>query len=149
MASAPREAWGDLATTAFVESSILFRTLDPDARRDLLQLAKVVCLSPGETVSEQGDDEFFLVRDGSATVLVAGAGGQVEISRLERGALFGEGRVLGADRPWTLAAISELTLVVFPAPVIAAIAERFPKARKLLEVVLAARDKEAAAKAAP
>jgi CRP-like cAMP-binding protein len=147
MASAPREAWGDLATTAFVDSSILFRSLDPDARRDLLQLAKVVALAPGETVSET-DDGFYLVRDGSAAVVAAGAAGPVEIARLERGALFGEGRVLGANRPWALAAVTELTLVAFPAPVISAMAERFPKVRKLLEAVQAAREREAAGKVA-
>jgi CRP-like cAMP-binding protein len=148
MASAPREVWGDLATTAFVDSSILFRSLDPDARRDLLQLARVVSFAPGEAVGES-DDGFYLVRDGSAAVVAAGAVGPIEVSRLERGALFGEGRVLGATRPWSLAAVTDLTLVAFPAPVIAAMAERFPKVRKLLEAVQAAREREAAGKAAP
>jgi CRP-like cAMP-binding protein len=146
MASAPREAWGDLATTAFVDSSILFRSLDPDARRDLLQLAQVVTFAPGELVSPEADEGFYLVRDGSAAVLVGGAEGPVEIGRLERGALFGEGRVLGAGRPCALAAVSEVTVVAFPAPVIGAMAERFPKVRKLLEAVLGAREKEAAAR---
>ncbi|HEX9401787.1 MAG TPA: cyclic nucleotide-binding domain-containing protein [Anaeromyxobacter sp.] len=144
MASAPREAWGDLATTAFVESSILFKTLDPDARRDLLQLGQLLTFASGELVSAEADEVFCLVRDGSAAVLVAGPDGPVEIARLDRGALFGEGRVLGARRPAALTALSEVTVVVFPAPVVAAMAERFPKVRKLLEAVSAAREKEAA-----
>jgi CRP-like cAMP-binding protein len=148
MASAPREAWGDLATTAFVESSILFRSLDPDARRDLLRLAQLVSFEPGEIVSPEGDDAFCLVRDGSAAVLVTAAAGPVESVRLERGALFGEGRVLGGGRPAALAAVSDVTVVSFPAPVIAAMADRFPKVRKLLEAVQAAREKEAAARLA-
>jgi CRP-like cAMP-binding protein len=148
MASAPREAWGDLATTVFVDSSILFRSLDPDARRDLLQLAQVVSFVPGELVSGETDDGFYLLRDGSAAVIVSGPGGPVEISRLERGALFGEGRVLGAGRVAALAAVSELTAVCFPAQVIAAMAARFPKVRKLLEAVHAAREREAAGKLA-
>jgi CRP-like cAMP-binding protein len=146
MASAPREAWGDLATTAFVDASILFRSLDPDARQDLLKLAQVVSYAAGELVSGESDDAFYLVRDGSAAVLVSGAAGPVEVTRLERGALFGEGRVLGGGRPSTLAAASEVTLVAFPAPVIAAVAARFPKVQKLLEAVQAARQKEAAAR---
>jgi CRP-like cAMP-binding protein len=149
MASAPREAWGDLATTAFVDSSILFKTLDPDARQDLLKLATIVSFAPGETVSAEGDDGFYLVRDGTGAVVAPGAGGPVEIGRLERGALFGEGRVLGTARPWSLAAVTDLTLIAFPAPVVAAVAERFPKVRKLLEAVQAAREKDAAGKAAP
>jgi CRP-like cAMP-binding protein len=147
MASAPREVWGDLATTAFVDTSILFRSLDPDARKDLLRLARVVSLAPGETIPES-DEGFYLVRDGSAAVVVAGKAGAVEVSRLERGALFGEGRVLGAGRRCSVAAVTDLTLVVFPAPVIAAMAERFPRVRKLLEAVRGAREREAAGKAA-
>jgi CRP-like cAMP-binding protein len=148
MASAPREAWGDLPTTAFVDSSILFRSLDPDARRDLLQLARVVSFAAGELVSAETDDGFYLLRDGSAAVVVAAAEGPVEVARLERGALFGESRVLGGGRAAALSALSELTVVAFPAPVIAAMAGRFPKVRKLLEAVHAAREKEAAGKLA-
>ncbi len=146
MASAPRQAWGDLATTAFVESSILFRTLDVDARRDLLQLAQLVSFSPGEVVSPEVDEGFYLLIDGSAVVIGQAGSARVEITRLERGALFGAARVLGADGRWALAAVSDVTVVAFPAPVIAAVAERFPKVRKLLEAVQAAREKEAAGK---
>jgi CRP-like cAMP-binding protein len=149
MASAPREAWGDLATTAFVGSSIVFKTLDPDAHRDLLQLATVVSFAPGEIVGAEGDDSFYLVRDGTAALVAKGGAGPVEIGRLERGALFGEGRVLGTARAWALAAVTDLTVIAFPAPVVAAMAERFPKVRKLLEAVQSAREKDAAGKVAP
>lgn len=148
MASAPREVWGDLATTAFVEASHLFKSLDPGARRDLLQLARVVTFAPGELVSGEQDDAFCLVLEGSGAVLAASAGGAVEVTRLERGAFFGEVRVLGTGRPTSLAALSDVTVISFPAPVIAAMCERFPKVRKLLEVVLAARERSAAQKVA-
>jgi len=148
MASAPLAVWGDLATTAFVESSHLFKSLDPDARRDLLQLATLVTFSPGELVSAEGDEGFYLVRDGAAAVVASGPGGPVEIARLERGAFFGEARVLGAGLTGTLAAVSEVTLVAFPAPVIGAMSGRFPKVRKLLEAVLAARARDAAGRIA-
>ncbi len=148
MASAPREAWGDLATAAFVEASHLFKSLDGDARRDLLQLARVVAFAPGELVSAEADESFYLVLEGSAAALVSAAGGPVEIARLERGAFFGEARVLGSGRRGSLAAVTEVTLVAFPAPVIAAMSERFPKMRKLLEAVLAARERNADQKAA-
>ena len=143
MASAPRPVWGDLATTAFVESSHLFKSLDPDARRDLLQVATLSVLAAGETVRAEGDEAFYLVLDGSAAVLVPGRERPVEIAHLERGAFFGEGRVLGTGRAAALSAVTEVTVVAFPAPVIAAIGERFPRVRKLLEAVLAARERDA------
>jgi CRP-like cAMP-binding protein len=140
MASPPRELWGDLAATAFVEASLLFRSLDAEARRDLLQLAQQVSYAPGETASAEGDEAFLLVLDGSASARA----GDVEVAHLDRGATFGEGRVLGAGRALSLVARTDLAVVSFPAPMIAALAERFPKVKKLLEAVLAAREREAA-----
>jgi CRP-like cAMP-binding protein len=143
MASAPREVWGDLATTAFVESSHLFKSLDGDARADLLKLATHVSFAPGETISTEGDDGFYLVVEGSASVRVGGA----EVATVDRGAFFEASRVLAqSPRAWSLAARSEVSVVAFPTPMIAAMAERFPRMKKLLEAVLAAREKEAAAK---
>jgi len=142
MASAPREVLGDLAVTAFVESSPLFRSLDPEARRDLLQLAQLADAAAGELISAEGDESFLLVLEGTASARVSG----VEVAHLGRGATFGEGRVLGAGRPVSLVAVTDATVVSFPAPMIAALAERFPKMKKLLEAVYAGKEKEAAAK---
>jgi CRP-like cAMP-binding protein len=142
MASAPREVLGDLAATAFIESNPLFRSLDPEARRDLLQLAQLVDAAAGELLSGEGDETFLLLLDGSASAQAAG----VEIAHLGRGGTFGEGRVLGVGRPLALVAVTDATAVVFPAPMVAALVERFPKMKKLLEVVQAAREKDAAAK---
>jgi CRP-like cAMP-binding protein len=146
MASAPREVFGDLATTAFVAASHLFKSLDDEARRDLLQLARLVAFSAGETVSAESDEGFWLLVEGSAAAMAAGPGAPVEIAQLERGAFFGEGRVLGASRPAALVARTEVSAVAFPAPMIGVIAERFPKVKKLLEAVHAAREKDAAAR---
>jgi signal-transduction protein with cAMP-binding, CBS, and nucleotidyltransferase domain len=145
MASAPREVLGDLAATAFVESNGLFRSLDPGTRRDLLQLAQVIDYAAGELASAADDESFLLVLEGSASARAQ----DVEIAHLSRGATFGEGRVLATGRPLTLTAATELTVVSFPASMITALAERFPKLRKLVEVVQAARDREAAGRANP
>ncbi|WP_242393542.1 Crp/Fnr family transcriptional regulator [Anaeromyxobacter oryzisoli] len=145
MASAPREVLGDLATTAFVESSLLFRSLDPEARHDLLQLAQQATWAAGEAISGEGDEGFYLVLDGRA---VATAGG-VEVAQLERGAFFGEGRVLGTGRSAALVAGTDVSAVIFPAPVVAALGARFPKVRKLLEAVHAAREKDASGQRVP
>jgi CRP-like cAMP-binding protein len=147
MASAPQEVWGDLATTAFVGASHLFKSLDEVAREDLLKLARLVRYAAGEPVSAAGDDGFHLVVDGAAAAHAVTGRGPVEFSTLERGAFFGMERALGAERPWTLVARTDVAAVVFPAAIIGALAEGFPKMRKLLEMVLAARDKEAAERA--
>jgi CRP-like cAMP-binding protein len=145
MAPAPREVWGDLAATAFVEANVLFRSLDPEARRDLLQLARVEGFGAGETVAQPADEErLLLVREGSASVLLPREGAEVEAAVLERGAFFGEERVLGEPLTARLVARSDLEVVAFPAPVMAALAERFPRVRKLLEAVASARRKDAA-----
>jgi CRP-like cAMP-binding protein len=147
MASEPREVWGDLATIAFVESSHLFKSLDPDAHHDLLELAQVVSYVAGETIAGEGDEGFCLVRDGAAAIVVASGTGATDLAHVDRGAFFGEARVLGVPCAASLVARSDVTVLRFPAAVIAAMAERFPKVRKLLEAVLAARERDAASKA--
>jgi signal-transduction protein with cAMP-binding, CBS, and nucleotidyltransferase domain len=147
MPSAPREIWGDLAATAFVEANVLFRLLDDEARRDLLQLAQVEDYQPGELIAADAQDErLYLVRDGTATVLLSRGGVAVEVGSLERNAIYGEGRVLGAPLPGALVARTPVSVVTFPAPVMAAMVERFPRIRRMLEAVRAARQKEAADK---
>jgi hypothetical protein len=144
MASEPREVQGDLATTAFVESSHLFKSLDEDARRDLLGLARVQGFEPGEVVSSASDDAFVLLYEGSATLWGARGETPVELATLERGAFHGEGHVLGGGIPAALVARSDLVAVIFPTPVVAAMAARYPKLKKLLEMMKAAREKDAA-----
>ncbi|WP_242344075.1 cyclic nucleotide-binding domain-containing protein [Anaeromyxobacter terrae] len=147
MATGPREVWGDLATTAFVESSPLFRSLDDSARRDLLLVAQLVTFAPGELVSGEGGEGVFLVVEGTAVACAGTPAGPADVSTLERGAFFGAPRVLGgSSRAWSLVARTELTAVGFPTPIVAVLAERFPKVRALLAALLAAREREAAAR---
>jgi CRP-like cAMP-binding protein len=146
MASPAREVWGDLATSAFVEGSLLFKSLDAEAREDLLKLAQVVTWQAGELVSAEGDEAFLLVLDGAGSVRAGTPGGPVEVCHLERGGFHGAGGLLGSPRGWSLEARTELTAVTFPLPMIAALLERYPKVKKLLEMVQGAREKEAAEK---
>jgi signal-transduction protein with cAMP-binding, CBS, and nucleotidyltransferase domain len=142
MPGAAREVWGDLVTTAFVESSLLFRPLAPEARQDLIKLAIQQTFDAGETVSGPADDVLVLLVDGTAEAL--GEDGR-SLAPLERGGFFGAHRVLGgAPRGWSLVARTEVAAVLFPAPVVAALAEAAPRMKKLLEAVQAAREKEAA-----
>jgi CRP-like cAMP-binding protein len=147
MPSAPREVWGDLAASAFVEANVLFKLMDDEARRDLLQLAHVEDFEPGELIAADAEDErLYLVREGTAAVLLSRNGVAVEVGVLERNAIFGEGRVLGEPRPGALVARTVVSLVTFPAPVLRAVADRFPKVRRMLEAVRAVRLKDAADK---
>jgi CRP-like cAMP-binding protein len=145
MPTAPREVWGDLAATAFVEANVLFRSLDQGARQDLLQLAHVEEYQPGELIAADAEDErLFLLRDGTAAVLQSREGVAVEVASLERNAIYGEGRVLGDPRALALVARTPVSVVSFPAPVMAAMAERFPRVRRLLEAIRTARDRDVA-----
>lgn len=149
MASDAREVWGDLATSAFVQSSHLFKSLDEEAMQDLLKLASCVTYAAGEPIVREGDagDEFFLIKDGVAAVTAQKNGTEHELGHLDKGAFFGEYAVLtGKPRMATVTARTEVTAVRFPAPMIAAFAERFPKVKKLLDAVKAAREKDAEAK---
>src|SRR2546430_11419363 len=121
MPSEPREVWGDLPTSAFIQSSHLFKSLDDESREDLLHLARLQIFAAGEPVFRQGEagDDFFLVRDGTA-VITAGAGKAAkELGHLEKGAFFGEACVLtGQARKAGVSARTELSVVRFPAPMI-------------------------------
>jgi CRP-like cAMP-binding protein len=138
-----REVWGDLATSAFIGASLLFKTLDEETRTDLLKVSRVQVFAPGEVVVRQGEaaDDFFLVRDGLAAVSAVREGVPVEAGTLERGAYFGD---LVGEGPAvaTVTARTELTVIRFPGPMIAALAERFPRVKKLLDALRGARGKD-------
>jgi CRP-like cAMP-binding protein len=145
MASEPRQVWGDLATSAFVQGSHLFRTLGEEETRDLLKLAVTVSYVPGERILVEGGaaDDFFLVRDGVAAVTARRDGQDVELGLLEKGAFFGEFRlVAGVPHVATVTARTDLEVVRFPTPMIAALAGRHPRVLQLLEAVKAGREKE-------
>lgn len=142
MASESREVWGDLAASAFVQGNHLFRSLDEEALRDLVKLSRYQTFAPGERVIQRGQagEEFFLVRDGLASVTMARGGQAIEVGTLEQGAFFGEFRLLtGEPHGADVSAVTELTVVRFPAPMVLALCQRFPRVKKLLESVMEAR----------
>jgi CRP-like cAMP-binding protein len=147
MASPPRDLLGDLPTVAFCEANVLVKALDPEARHDLLAVGEVQDYEAGELIAaDAGDERIYLVREGRTAVLLERDGKAVEVAVLERGAFFGEGRVLGDPVAGALVARTEATVLAFPAPVLGALAERFPRVKKLLESIRAARQKDAAQK---
>jgi CRP-like cAMP-binding protein len=145
MSGAPREVWGDLAATAFVEANVLFRSLDADARQDLLRLARQEEFQPGELIAADAEEErLYLLRDGTAAVLESRDGVAVEVASLGRNAIHGEARVLGEHRAMALVARTAVSAVSFPAAVVAAMAERFPRVLRLLEAIRTARLRDVA-----
>lgn len=147
MPADPREVWGDLATSAFIEASILFKSLDEAAREDLLKLARRQAFAPGEPVAgggAVGGDDLFLVQSGTAAFTIERAGQRIQVGTLARGAYFGEAPALGEAAPsLAVVAVSDLDVVRFPAPIVAVLAERFPRLRKLLEALREAHRREA------
>ncbi|HEY7725782.1 MAG TPA: cyclic nucleotide-binding domain-containing protein [Anaeromyxobacteraceae bacterium] len=136
--------WGDLVATAFVESSPLFRSLDDEARQDLLQVAEQLTFLAGEEVVREGEpgDDIFMVREGQAAVS-RGAEAGAQIAVLDRGAVFGEFVAMGSPvRTATVRARTALAVIRFPGAVVVALAARFPKVGRLLEHVRAARERD-------
>jgi CRP-like cAMP-binding protein len=145
MASDATPVWGDLAASAFLGSSPLFRSLDPVAHDDLLRVAEQLTYAAGEVVVKQGDtgDELFLVRDGTATVLVESGGAAREVAYLDRGAIFGEFAAPGAtSQVATVLARTELSVVRVPGRVVVALAGKFPRVGKLLGALRQARARD-------
>ncbi|HUK66378.1 MAG TPA: cyclic nucleotide-binding domain-containing protein [Anaeromyxobacteraceae bacterium] len=135
MPGGPREVWGDLPTSAFIGASVLFRTLDDGTRADLLKLARVQSFAPGERVGGDGEDDLFLVRDGKALVNLQK---EAVSATVERGGFFGA-MIAEPGCPEEVRAETPLEVIRFPGPMIAALAERFPRVGKLLEALREAR----------
>jgi len=138
MPGEPKEVWGDLPASAFIGASVLFKTLDDQTRADLVKLARLESFAAGETVGPDGEGDLFLVREGKGTVTVLADGRAVEVATVERGAFFGA-MIAEPGSPEVVQALGRLEVIRFPGPMIAALAERFPRVGKLLEALRGAR----------
>jgi len=138
MPAEPREVWGDLPASAFIGASVLFKTLDDQTRADLVKLARLESFGPDEVVGPDGEGDLFLVREGKGVVTVLAEGRSVEAATVERGAFFGA-MIAEPGSPEVVRALGRLEVIRFPGPMIAALAERFPRVGKLLEALRSAR----------
>ena len=151
MASEPKAVWGDIATAAFVQSCHLFKSLDEDALQDLIKLASVQTFATGEVIFHEGEigEDFFIVKDGVVGVSVDRDGQVVDLAHFDKGACIGEGAVLSSSpRRATVSARTEVAVIRFPALMVKALGERFPKVLKLLETIRSARGKDLSEKTA-
>ena len=129
---------------SIVDSSHLFKTLDPEGRRELIESGYVVRVPAGETLMRQGEpggDAMYLILSGSVNVEASkGAKGSVKLAILGRGACLGEVSVLGGGpRTATITALEDVQAVAFERHRIMRIIDRYPKVRSILEAMIEGR----------
>lgn len=129
-----------------IHSSHLFKSLDDEGRRDLIESGYVVSYSEGETLMKQGDvgSTMYLVMSGSVSVETdKGAGGSIHLAELGRGACVGEVGVLtGSPRTATVKALSDVKVVALEKHRIARVLDDHPKVRRLLEGIIEGRARD-------
>jgi CRP-like cAMP-binding protein len=133
---------GNLAVCAFIERSHLFKGLEKEDLKALYEAGRLVKFNAGDKVVREGDtgDEMFVIMTGSVRVVTGPEMTPVELAQLKRGAFFGEVSVLtGRPRTATVVAIDEVELIAFGKMVLEPILRKYPRVRKLMQVVVEGR----------
>ena len=129
-----------------VQSSHLFKSLDPAGRAELIESGYVVAYDPGEVLVRQGDtgSVMYLVMKGSISVETdKGAGSSITLAELGRGACVGEVALLtGGPRTATVKAIDEVKVVAFEKHRVQRVIDGYPKVRALLEAMIEGRARQ-------
>lgn len=132
--------------TDIVGTSHLFKSLDDDGRRELIESGYVVRAKPGEVIVEQGDTgtTMFLVMTGKVAIETSGGPrGSIHLAELGRGACIGEVSVLtGSARTATVKAVDDVQLVAFESHRIQRVIDAHPKVRELLEAMIEGRARD-------
>jgi CRP-like cAMP-binding protein len=135
-----------------IEGSHLFRSLDDAGRRELLHRGRLVFFPAGSVILREGEpgESFFVIDDGVVEVSTrAGEAGEVGLTTLQRGAFFGEVAVLtGSPRTATVTALTDVSAVAFDRHDVDELLASNPKARRLLDAVMAGRARDAVEKIA-
>jgi cAMP-dependent protein kinase regulator len=143
--------WADVAK--LIEGSHLFRSLDEDGRRELLNRGRIVSFPAGSLILREGEpgESFFVVDQGVVEVSThaAAAGGEIPLTTLQRGAFFGEVAVLtGSPRTATVTALTDVHAVAFDKADVDELLASNAKARRLLQAVMTGRARDTAEKIA-
>jgi len=131
--------------SAIVETSHLFKSLDPEGRRALLESGYLQSFAPGDVLMQQdrSGSVMFLVFNGTVTVKTDTAGGTIHLAELGRGACVGEVSVLtGGLRTATVTAKTDVDAVGFAKHRIERVLVAYPKVRELLEKLVESRAKD-------
>ncbi len=128
-----------------VATSHLFKSLDDDGRRRVLESGWVAKFEPGQILMKQGNpgDTMFLVLKGRIRVETDGPSGPVHLAELGRGACVGEVSVLtGGPRTATVTAIEPVDAVAFQHHRIERVLNDYPKVRQLLQSLVEGRARD-------
>jgi len=139
--------WNGVEAT--IEGSFLFRSLEDDARHDLVDRGVLMVFPAGREILQEGSDgdDFYLVDRGVVEVTTAVGESQVALGTLQRGGFFGEVAMLtGRARTATVRALTDVTLVRFDKRDIDEVLDRAPAARRLIEARVEGRARSAAEK---
>lgn len=133
------------STLAAICDSHLFKSLDDDGRRQLLDTATTVGFEAEQVIVREGDpgEALYIIKSGTVKVTTTRADQDVPLARLGRGACFGEVALLsGRPRTATVVAAEDCTLLCFHRHAIEAVLNAYPKVRKLLETVVRGRARD-------
>ncbi len=128
-----------------IERSHLFRSLDAEGRREVLESGYAMTFGEGDVLVRQGDrgDVMYLIMRGKVRVETETPGGNVHLAELGRGACVGEVSVLsGAERTATVTALTDVDTAAFARHRIERVLAKYPKVRELLENLVDARARD-------
>ena len=133
---------GNLAVCAFIERSHLFKGLEKEDLTALYEAGKLKSFNAEEVIVREGDagSSMFLIMTGMVRVITGPEMTPVELAQLKRGAFFGEVSLLtGQPRTATVAAVNEVELIAFEKQDMEPILRKYPRVRKLMQVVVEGR----------
>jgi CRP-like cAMP-binding protein len=137
---------GNLAICAFVEKSHLFKKVEQADLGMVYGAGLVHRLKSGQRVIQEGEvgDRLFLILSGTVQVVAQSPRGPVELARLSRGAIFGEvGFLTGKPRTANVLALDAVEVISFARPDLDPVLNKYPKLRKVLQVMMSARAEKA------
>lgn len=125
---------GNLAVCAFIERSHLFKGLEKEDLTALYEAGKLLSFKAEEVVVREGDagSSMFLIMTGTVRVITGPEMTPVELAQLKRGAFFGEVSLLTV-------AVNDVELITFEKQDMEPILRKYPRVRKLMQVVVEGR----------
>ena len=143
---------GNLAVCAFVQKSHLFKKVDQMDIDLVFQAGRIYRIDRGDLIIREGDrgERFYLIFQGTMKVFVNNDNQQVELSRLSRGALFGEIAFLtGKPRTASVVSLEAAEIIGFRRNDLRHLMRKYPHIEKLLQTTMKARAAQAIDKTLP
>jgi len=112
-----------------------FRGLNKAQTRVFALMADIRNYDAGSRIITEGErasDEVFLVVDGELRASVAREGREIELSRMKRGAIMGEGGAFGGTRSASVEAVTDVRLLRFTTEHLEGLRKRYPRIAALI-----------------